>query len=149
MVRKIVEKVPDEVLRQDLEKYRQRALELGATDAKTITADMVVIDERVRAKCIHPLCIRYGSNANCPPYASDIDLIRKVVNKYRYAIFNILKIPAEKITGPEAIEKQLYIPYARKNFEIVGRIESEAFHDGYYLAMGFANGSCKAPFCPK
>ena len=52
MVRKIVEKVPDELLQQDLEKYRRRALEIGATDAKIITTDIILIDERVRAKCI-------------------------------------------------------------------------------------------------
>ena len=37
MVRKIVEKVPDEQLQKDLEKYRQQALELGAKDTKIIT----------------------------------------------------------------------------------------------------------------
>ncbi len=33
MVRKIQENIPDEILHQDLEKYRRRALELGASDA--------------------------------------------------------------------------------------------------------------------
>ena len=149
MVRKIVERVPDEVVQQDMEKYRQRALELGATDAKVITSDMVLIDERVRAKCIHPLCASYGTNINCPPYAMDLDLVRKVVSKFRYAIFNKLEIPAEKIAGPEAREKREWVPYTRKNFEIVGKIEGEAFHDGYYLATGFASGPCKRLFCPE
>ena len=49
MVRKILVSVPDEVLQKDLEKYRQRAIELGATDAKIITTDKILIDERVRA----------------------------------------------------------------------------------------------------
>jgi len=49
MVRKIVEKVPDEQLQKDLKKYRQRALELGATAAKIITTDMVLIGDRVLA----------------------------------------------------------------------------------------------------
>ena len=52
VVHKIVEKVPDKVLQQDLEKYRQRALGPGATDAKIITTDIVVIDDRVRLKLI-------------------------------------------------------------------------------------------------
>jgi len=149
VVRKIVEKVPDEVLQQDLEKYRQRALELGATDAKIITTDMVVIDERVRAKCIIPLCAGYGSSVNCPPYALDLDLIRKVVNEFRYAIFSKLEVSTAKIAGPEARKKRWPVPYGRKNFEIVGRIEAEAFGDGYYLATGFAGGSCKRIFCPE
>ena len=67
MVRKIVEYIPDEQLHNDLEKYRQHTIQLGATDAKIITADMVIIDERVRAKCIYPKCEYYGTSAHCPP----------------------------------------------------------------------------------
>ena len=59
MVRKIVEKLPDDVLQRDLEKYRQRALELGAADAKIITTDIIALDERVRAKCTWPRCRGY------------------------------------------------------------------------------------------
>ena len=51
MVRKIAEKVPDEQLHKDLDKYRQQAIGFGSTDAKVITTDMVLIDERVLAKC--------------------------------------------------------------------------------------------------
>lgn len=148
MVRKIVEKVPDEQLQQDLEKYRQRALEFGATDAKIITTDMILIDERVRAKCIYPKCISYGTNANCPPYAMDLDMVRKVVNKFRYAIFFMLKVPSKLIAGPEIRPKQLGRPTEIKIYEIASKIEAEAFFDGYYLALGFAGGPCKNAFCP-
>ncbi|MFC1902905.1 DUF2284 domain-containing protein [Chloroflexota bacterium] len=147
MVRKILEKVPDELLQQDLERYVQMALQLGAADAIIITANMVVIDERVRAKCIVPLCTSYGKSANCPPYAMELDLVRGVVGKFRYAIFSKLEVPAEEIAGPEAREKRSAIPYTRKNSEIVAEIEAEAFRDGYYLTMGFASGSCRSIFC--
>jgi hypothetical protein len=60
--RKIVEKIPDDVLQADLKKYRERVLELGATDAKIITTDMILIDERVLGKCINPPCTNYGNN---------------------------------------------------------------------------------------
>jgi len=155
MVRKIVEAVPDEVLQQDLERYRQRAIELGATDAKIISTDMVLIDERVRAKCLYPTCRRYGTNANCPPYAMDLDQLRKVVNNFRYAIFTKIEVPPEliagpnvRIIGPRGREKRLWASYQIKNHEIVSKIEAEAFYDGYYLAVGFADGSCKIAFCP-
>ncbi|MFC2002569.1 DUF2284 domain-containing protein [Chloroflexota bacterium] len=148
MVRKIVEKAPPEVLQQDLEKYRRRALELGATDAKIITTDMVLIDERVRAKCYYPKCGSYGTNANCPPYAMEVDLVSKVVNNFQYAIFTRFEVPSEEIAGPEARAKGLTARAQIKNHEIVSKIESEAFYDGYYLAMGFAGGPCKSAFCP-
>lgn len=148
MVRKILEKVPDEVLARDLEKYRQRAIELGATDAKIITTDKVIVDDRVRAKCTYPKCPAYGTNANCPPYAMDLPMVRKVVSGYRYAIFSKIEVPSEDIAGPEARKSRGFIPFQVKNYEIVSKIESEAFYDGYHLALGFTDGHCKGAFCP-
>lgn len=147
MIRKIVEKIPDEQLQQDLEKYRQRSVELGATDAKVITTDEVVIDERVLAKCTYPRCFGYGTNANCPPYAMSPDQLRKVLNKFRYAIFIKLEVPADDIAGVEARDRKLLKPFIRKLAEITAKIEAEAFYDGYHLALAFGNGSCKGLFC--
>lgn len=147
MVRKVVERVSDEQLQSDLEKYRKRALKLGATDAKIITSDMVLIDERVRTKCMIPRCHHYGSNANCPPHSMEIEQTRKVVNKYHYAIFTRIERPSEEMAGLEAKTKRLYIPCYRKTYELISKIEAEAFYDGYYLAMGFACGPCKIVFC--
>lgn len=148
MVRKIVEKIPDEVLQQDLERYRRKAVDLGATDARVITSDMVLIDERVRAKCIYPKCTNYGTNANCPPHAMELDLVRKIVNNFQYAVFIMLKVSSEETAGPEVRKKRLYAPSSLKVGEIVSKIEAEAFFDGYCLALGFSCGSCKAAFCP-
>ena len=95
MVRKITDNIPNKRLRKDLEKLRQRAVEIGATDAKIITADMVIIDERVRAKCIYPKCEYYGTSAHCPPHAMDLEQVRKIVNSFRYAIFTMLRASPE------------------------------------------------------
>lgn len=149
MVRKIAEKIPDKVVQEDLEKYRKTAIELGATDVKIITTDLIEIDEGVRAKCVHPLCDRYGSNANCPPYAPDLDFMRRVVCNFRYALFSKLETPAESLAGPVADEKRLWVPYFRKINEIVAKIEAEAFYDGYYKATAFGCGSCKGLYCPE
>ena len=148
MVRKILKTIPDEQVQKDLEKYRQRALELGATDAKVIATDMVVIDERVRAKCIYPKCHHYGTNANCPPHAIDLEQTRKIVKNFRHAIFTKLEVPSEELAGTEARDKGLMIPGNRKLHEIVSKIESEAFFDGYHLALAFASGPCRDVFCP-
>jgi len=148
MVRKIVEKVPDEMLKEDLERYRQRAIELGATDAKIITADMVLVDERVRAKCIYPKCDHYGTNANCPPHAIELDLVRQILRNFHYAIFIKLEVPSEELAGPEAWAKGTLSRSAIRLNEIVSKIEAEAFYDGYHLALGFAGGPCKSAFCP-
>ena len=142
MVRKIMAEIPDAVLKEDLERFRQRAIELGATDARIIPAETILIDERVRAKCIYPKCSSYGTNANCPPYAMDLDMVRKVVSRYKYAIFVMLKVPAADVK-----EKRLSRPTQIKNQEIVSKLEAEAFSNGYHLALGFSVGSCKTAFC--
>ena len=148
MIKKITTAIPEEQVQKDLEKYRQRALELGATDAKVITTDMVIIDERVRAKCIYPKCRHYATNFNCPPYAIDLEQARKIVGNFRYAIFVKVEVPPEQVAGPEARDKGLFIPGNRKLHEIVSKIESEAFFDGYHLALAFGSGPCRDVFCP-
>ena len=151
MVRKIVETVPEETLKHDLEKYRQKAIELGATDAKIITTDMVVVDARVRVKCIIPLCRRYGTNANCPPSTMDLAMVREMVSNFHYAIFTKLDVPPELIAGAEAWGKgsgALWAPAQRKmRDEIISQIEGGAFYDGYYLAVGLAGGTCAIDIC--
>ncbi|MFC1951889.1 DUF2284 domain-containing protein [Chloroflexota bacterium] len=148
MVRKIVEQVPEEMLQQDLEKYRQKAIELGATDAKVITSNMVLIDERVRAKCIIPLCSGYGECATCPPYAIDLDLMRRVVKNFNYAIFYMLQLSPQEVGGPDYRAKNMGVSSTMTNYKIAATLESEAFYNGYYLAMSFVSGRCKMYLCP-
>jgi len=144
MARKIMEKVPRDVLMADLEKYRQKAIELGATDAKIIPSNEIIIDERVRLKCTYPKCRMYGTNANCPPYSVTPAEIREVLKKYQYAIFCMMRVPFDGILSSN---DDLYASFRLKINEIVSKIEAMAFHEGYYFATGFASGSCKHVFC--
>lgn len=148
MTRKFTEKVSEEQIQEDLEKYRNRAIELGASDSRVITTDMVIIDERVRAKCMYPKCASYGTNRNCPPYAPTIDQIQKILKNYKYAILFKLDVPSKVIAGPLAKKTKAYKPYGLKRHEIVAKLEAEAFYDGYHLALGFGGGSCKRYYCP-
>jgi predicted metal-binding protein len=145
MIRKIKVEVREDLLQNDLEKYRQHAIELGSTDARVITTDDVIMDDRVVAKCAYPKCVAYGTNANCPPYAMEIDQVRKLVDKFRYGIFINVRVPSYDIAG----KKKSRTPYQKKLAEIVSKIETEAFYDGYHLAVGFGSGSCKRIFCPE
>jgi len=147
MVRKIAAESSDEVFEDDLERYRKRAIELGATDAKVISSDFVIIDERVRAKCIYPKCDSYGTNAHCPPYSMAIDDVRKLVAKYKAGIFIDFRVSSDLVAGPRVAELGLNIPSGLKMHEIVAKLEAEAFYDGYHLALGFALGACKLFYC--
>ena len=133
----------------DLERYRELALSLGATDAKIIGTQDIIIDPRVRMKCIYPKCQWYGTNAHCPPNGPDIDTVVSVVSRYKHAIFYHIQVPTEDFVGvyldvdgrPKPAKRQLV------NYKISSAVESQAFYDGYVLALGFAGGPCKAVFC--
>lgn len=146
MVRKITDKVPNAILAADLERYRQEAIRLGATDAKIITVDEVIVDERARLKCRIPMCNLYGVNANCPPYSPTSAETREIVKKYRYAIFCTIETPPEGVVGTDAA---LANSFRRKMGGIISEIEAMAYYDGYYFAMGFSGGACKQAYCNK
>ncbi len=146
--KKIVDKILGEVVQRDLGRYTRRAIELGATDARLINAGAVIIDERVRAKCSYPKCEFYGTNAHCPPHALPLPEVRALVARYEYSIFIDIRVPAGLIAGTNVIKSGSSVPSALKMYEIVSKVEAEAFYDGYYLALGFACGPCKRFFCP-
>ncbi len=131
----------DSCLMEDLERYRLRAIELGATDAKIISADEVVVDERVRAKCRYPLCSNYNTNMNCPPHTMGVDEFRALLRRFRYAI-------VAKVDVTSGSMEDFKIANRRTLGGIVWKLESEAFYDGYYFATGFDGTSCKDMYCP-
>jgi len=142
-VRKINTEITDQQIQTDLERYGKLALELGATDTRIVTTDMVLIDERVRAKCIWPKCDGYGISAHCPPYAPPLDEVRRIISRYRTGLFIRLNVPTDEIAGQESRKKRLWWPSTRILHEVVSKLEAEAFFNGYHLALGFGSGSCK------
>ena len=108
----------------------------------------MIIDERVRAKCLYPKCPWYGTNIHCPPYSLDLDFFRRVINRYEHAILFRMRVPSRIL---EKIPKRLGEPVKTRPVpdKIVTRIESEAFYNGYYFAMGFTTGTCKITLCPQ
>lgn len=72
-----------------LEKFeflRKMALERGAVDAKIITADKIVVEDRIVLKC-KVGCTQYGKNLACPPCTPTAEEFRKIVREYSYALF--------------------------------------------------------------
>ncbi len=147
-IKPVVSEVDEEALQKDLERYRQEALRLGASDAKVIPASSVVIDERVPMKCRVPLCFGFGTSANCPPNAMKPAELREAVKNYRFAIFFKLEVSPPVIVRNRETILERAAAY-KKVFELVSAIESTAFYDGHYLAAGFAAGSCKSTYCYK
>jgi predicted metal-binding protein len=134
----------------DFERYRQLAIALGAADAKIISARDVKIDERVRLKCTIPRCARAGQTPNCPPFAPDLEIIRKAVSLYSTAVLfkcNVLLNEYENGGEGNIVAKRQAMLFHKKGAEVVNEIERQAFRDGYHLAMGLAGGSCKDYLC--
>ncbi len=80
-VRAVPAQVSEEILRADLENYKQKALQLGASQAVIIPAQRVEIDERVRLKCSIPPCGHYGRCGYCPPYTPEPEFMRKALSR--------------------------------------------------------------------
>jgi predicted metal-binding protein len=137
----------EDVIKQDLEDLKQKALDLGASVAEVIPAGWVQIDERARLKCSVPLCSHYGKNIYCPPHGPDTEIVRKALDRFSWAIlFAIDVIPPEEYSD-RSRERKGAKAWAKKCFEIVGRVETIAFGRGYHFAMGFGQASCRLVLC--
>jgi len=146
--------VNDEVLHEDLEKFRQKALGFGASDARVIPAPYVLVQERIWMKCLVPRCGGAGQTPYCPPNTPQPDFMRKVFSQYRWAVFfkrDIRPVEDYIATSREQLQEKPDLGighgYHGKTHEIVDRLESYAQTQGYDLAMGFTSGTCKANLC--
>jgi predicted metal-binding protein len=148
---RVLGRVDETALIADLERYRQLALEMGASAAEVISAGDVVVDERVRLKCLVPRCLRAGETPNCPPNVPDLALIRRALRRYTWAVlFKCDVSPLEDYApgkGATRAEQRRTLAFHQKSGEVVYALERQAYRDGYHLAMGFGGGSCKDYLC--
>ena len=144
--RAISTQVVEEILRADLENYRQMALQLGASEAEITPAQWVQVDERVRLKCAIPPCPNYGRCNYCPPYTPEPEFMRKALGRFNWAILFKTDVPPEDFA-----DISRYYPHGqkhqRKTGEIAAKIELQAFADGYRFAVGFGAGGCRDTLC--
>jgi predicted metal-binding protein len=145
-VEKVTVDMNENRLQEDLEKYRQKALEMGATQAVIIRTEDIVVDERVPMKCQIPRCFGYGAGAHCPPHTMKPAQLQELLQKYHWAVFFMKDVPSEVIIRDKATIKERVAVY-QQVFKIVSEVESMAFYDGHYLAFGFGAGSCRHTYC--
>ena len=74
------------------------ALELGATEAKIVPANEIVVENRVVLKC-RIGCNKYGKTLMCPPYAPSVEEFQKSLSEYSYAL--VFKIKSQAEATPE------------------------------------------------
>jgi predicted metal-binding protein len=148
--RRILDRIPLRRVHEDLGRYQAKAIEMGAEDAKIISSKEIIIDERVRVKCIYPKCVHYGTSINCPPYAPDLDFMRKVLGNYRYAILFSVKSRTEEFIGTDYLKKTGGIKQPARLLlnQICSEIESQSYYEGYPFSLAFGQGPCKSFWCP-
>ncbi|MBN2031881.1 MAG: DUF2284 domain-containing protein [Deltaproteobacteria bacterium] len=143
----ITSKISPDRLLKDLDRFKQKTLEFGASMVQVIPADWVPIDERVRLKCSIPLCPNYDKSIHCPPHTPTTESIRKALSQYSHAILFALEIFPVDHFSVRATQRYAAADWTKKCFEIVGCLETLALGSGYYLAMGFGQGSCRKALC--
>lgn len=145
-IKKIRSDMNEAHLSSDLEKYLQKAFDLGASNACIVRAEQIPVDERVTMKCQIPRCFGYGVGAHCPPNTMKPAELRELLKKYEWAVFFIKDIPPEVVVRDKATIRERVEAY-QQIYTMVSEVESAAFYDGHYLAFGFAAGSCRHTFC--
>jgi predicted metal-binding protein len=141
--------------------FLEEAKKLGALEAKIISSDKVVIEDRVLLKC-RTGCDSYGKKFVCPPFTPTPDEFRKMLKEYRKVL--IVKFPAgaeaEDDVGRSLQKNQCspeILPDLRertnKFFDVwnadkrrillaILQLEKTAFNRGYTLALSLTAGSC-------
>jgi len=142
-----VQRTADEGERaRDLARYVELALKLGAANATVVDVEQIPVEERVVLKCQVPRCISYGVCAHCPPHTLKPADLREALKAYKKALLFNTDLPAEVMGINGETFDELKSGYLKVN-SIVNAVESRAFYDGHYLAVGFAAGSCRHTLC--
>src|SRR4030065_1662143 len=138
------------------------ALEKGATDAKIIPTNKVIVEDRVVLKC-KVGCNHYGKTLACPPYTPSAEEFRKIVSEFSYAMF--MKFTTNATAEPDiykhlmtyetdpSVPKDIKEKAAkfwqdwknakRKMLQSVVDLEKAAMKQGYSLAISFISGHCQ------
>lgn len=118
------------MLPDELEPFIESAKALGATDAKIIPVESIVVADWARLKCQYG-CDGYGSSLTCPPYSPTPDMTRKVLGNYAWAVL---------VRRQDADEDDYTLMH-----DMAYKLEREIFLAGYHAAFGLACGPC--PYC--
>lgn len=146
------------------EALEKTALKLGCKEVKVIPADQIVIEDRVRLRCMIG-CPTYGKNLRCPPYTPSVDSFRKILNDYTVAMVIRIKPPEispellekyrpenneesrlwDRYQDPVTVSSALWPDFSeiyKSMLTVLLELERAAFKQGYPLATAFFGGKC-------
>jgi predicted metal-binding protein len=140
----------------DLERLCESAKRLGASGAASMSSHGVIIDLRVRLKCMVPLCASYGRNLQCPPNVMSVEEFSKVVSKFGHVVVVQYPIPMDtkfieqNFKGQELESVRSSDAYMervskseREFVDLLCQLEKEALNMGYRFATALSGGACR------
>ena len=151
--------VSKESMGEKLDHLKSMALEQGADNAVVIPVSDIIIDPRVRFKCMIPKCYMSGGCNHCPPHGYAISEVREAVSKYRQAVFFRVRVEssviaakglADSIHTGEMDDQGVILSLGASYltvFSIVSNIRKAAEEMGYSPTQGFAAGNCRDVLC--
>lgn len=106
----------------DLTRFIDLAVQLGAEDAKLMKAEQVVVKNWTHWKCRYG-CPSYGKRLMCPPYTPSPEETRALLDEYEQALLFRYKPPTTQTIAVE-LEKRIFL-------------------EGFYSAISFTSGGCR------
>lgn len=125
-----------------LDLLKQKALELGASDAKIISKDVILVEDDIIDLCRDPLCEGYGKSSHCPPHVIKPTKFRELLIRYEKAVIFKIDVSSKILLSDERFNE------FRKIYEIATQLEEVSKSAGFTESKALAAGSCKPVFCP-
>ncbi len=158
--------------KEKIRKLEKFALDKGAYRAKPFSARLVVVDERVRAKCQIPLCPHYGRCLTCPPNVLSVEEFSRVLSRYETSLLvqtqSSISGEAENYDRDEVLQYVAAPGKPKKKggkktealkdldnmkiaairlHKLVNEVEGAAMSLGFPYALGLIGGECM--LCPE
>lgn len=141
---------------EDLSTLCSNAKSYGAVRVSVLPAGQVVIDPRVRLKCLAPVCPNYGVNLMCPTRVMDHEEFTRVLRCYSHGIL----VQSSICDSPEKMQdfmngESLGITEAETEYpmtirkglndllDLICKLERDAVNMGYRFSAGLSGGPCK------
>lgn len=143
----------------DLEELKFLAGYWGANNAAIIPAGEILIDPRVRMKCLVPRCYMSGGCSHCPPNGYSAAQVREMVDRHLAAVFFRVKVKPSIIAArglasfinsgklDEAGNLFNLGAHYLLVFSIVKLLQRTVKEMGYESESGFAAGNCRDALC--
>jgi predicted metal-binding protein len=125
----------------NLTEFIHLACSSGASDAKIISPDDILVENSLADLCNESQCENFGLSPGCPPHVSGPAGFRELKKNAGYALALRIAVPAAALFSDECKK------FMRQLHEVTAAIEQAAVRAGYPGSKAFAAGSCKKIFC--